>query len=71
VPPDRRRDGRIPGFQTGEEVNSGRLPRERVKTHHVGIYLGGGRMMNAPETGAAVRVDRVAAKKGFAGYFRY
>ena len=27
--------------------------------HHVGIYLGGGKMVDAPHTGAAVRIDSV------------
>ncbi|MFC6084984.1 C40 family peptidase [Sphaerisporangium aureirubrum] len=40
------------------------------KTRHVGVYLGQGRMMNAPETGAKVRVDRIK-RKDFLGYFRY
>ncbi|GAA2394818.1 C40 family peptidase [Nonomuraea africana] len=40
------------------------------KTHHVGIYLGNGQMMNAPETGAVVRVDDVEGRKDLRGYYR-
>ncbi|GGP17232.1 hypothetical protein GCM10012278_84270 [Nonomuraea glycinis] len=45
--------------------------KNRKKTRHVGIYLGGGRMMNAPETGAVVRVDDIDRVKGFLGFYRY
>lgn len=45
--------------------------KSRKKTRHVGIYLGRGRMMNAPETGAVVRVDDIDRVKGFLGFYRY
>ncbi|WP_243762155.1 bifunctional lytic transglycosylase/C40 family peptidase [Streptomyces sp. Tu 3180] len=35
--------------------------------YHVGIYLGGGQMINAPRPGAVVRVDPVDAMSGYAG----
>ncbi|MEW9553968.1 C40 family peptidase [Nonomuraea sp. NPDC050783] len=55
----------------GDLVFFGTVAGRTVRTHHVGVYLGGGRMMNAPETGARVRVDRVSRLKDFAGYYRY
>ena len=33
--------------------------------HHVGIYLGNGRMINAPFTGALVRIDQVGAPTSY------
>ncbi|WP_240197440.1 C40 family peptidase [Nonomuraea lactucae] len=54
----------------GDLVFFGKVTRSRLRTHHVGIYLGDGKMVNAPETGAAVRVDRIDRVKGFAGFFR-
>ncbi|WP_276206373.1 C40 family peptidase [Thermoactinospora rubra] len=42
-----------------------------AKTHHVGIYLGGDRMLNAPETGTYVRVDRVSVRSDIKGFYRY
>jgi cell wall-associated NlpC family hydrolase len=44
--------------------------KTRKKTQHVGIYLGQGKMMNAPETGAKVRVDPIR-RKNFLGYYRF
>ncbi|MCX5106937.1 C40 family peptidase [Streptomyces sp. NBC_00439] len=35
--------------------------------HHVGIYVGGGQMVNAPRPGTPVRLDAVDAMPGFAG----
>ncbi|MCK2214824.1 C40 family peptidase [Actinomadura sp. ATCC 31491] len=55
----------------GDLVFFGVITPTRVSTHHVGVYLGGGRMMNAPETGAEVRVDAVDRLKDFAGFYRY
>ncbi|GAA0938180.1 C40 family peptidase [Nonomuraea longicatena] len=66
-----RRLFRVDDPRPGDLVYFGKITEKLVKTNHVGIYLGRGLMMNAPETGASVRVDRVAEKKGFAGYFRY
>ncbi len=54
----------------GDLVFFGKITKKSVKTHHVGIYLGGGKMMNAPETGAVVRIDDIARLKDFAGYYR-
>ncbi|NRQ34617.1 C40 family peptidase [Nonomuraea sp. NN258] len=55
----------------GDLVFFGKVTKKYVKTHHVGIYLGHGMMMNAPETGAQVRIDDIARRKDFAGYYRY
>ncbi len=40
-------------------------------THHVAIYIGNGKMINAPHTGAYVRTDNVSGPSGFLGYYRY
>jgi cell wall-associated NlpC family hydrolase len=37
--------------------------------HHVGIYIGGGQMINAPQTGETVRVDSIF-RRDFAGAAR-
>lgn len=55
----------------GDLVFYGSVGKRRAKTHHVGIYIGRGKMINALRTGTTVRVDRLTAVKGFAGYFRY
>ncbi|HEX4813429.1 MAG TPA: NlpC/P60 family protein [Nonomuraea sp.] len=55
----------------GDLVFFGKVTKRAVKTHHVGIYLGQGKMMNAPETGSVVRVDDIARLKDFAGFYRY
>ncbi|TMR98826.1 NlpC/P60 family protein [Nonomuraea basaltis] len=55
----------------GDLIFFGRITKKSVKTHHVGIYLGQGRMMNAPETGAVVRIDDIARLKDFAGFYRF
>lgn len=66
-----RRMYRVRHPRPGDLVYFGKITKKLIKTHHVGIYLGDGKMMNAPETGAEVRIDEIAAKKNFAGYFRY
>lgn len=38
--------------------------------HHVGIYIGGGRMVDAPYTGAVVRIDSIYAYPGLIGATR-
>jgi peptidoglycan DL-endopeptidase CwlO len=38
--------------------------------HHVGIYIGGGLMVDAPYTGAFVRIDSIYAYSGLAGATR-
>jgi peptidoglycan hydrolase-like protein with peptidoglycan-binding domain len=38
-------------------------------THHVGIYIGGGKMIDAPHTAVSVRVDSLHSD--LVGYYRY
>ena len=38
--------------------------------HHVGIYLGDGLMVDAPYTGAVVRIDSIHAYAGLIGATR-
>ncbi|WP_246063840.1 C40 family peptidase [Nonomuraea longispora] len=66
-----RRMRRVKSPKPGDLAFFGKITKKTVKTHHVGIYLGNGTMMNAPETGAIVRVDDIAEKKNFAGFYRY
>lgn len=42
----------------------------RGTVHHVGIYAGGGRMVDSPQTGGVVEVV-VVASGGYAGARRY
>lgn len=55
----------------GDLVFYGKIGKRKAKTHHVGIYVGQGRMINALKTGTEIRIDSLTAVKGFAGYFRY
>ncbi|GIH27921.1 hypothetical protein Aph01nite_62310 [Acrocarpospora phusangensis] len=43
----------------------------RKRTHHVGIYIGQGKMINAYATGTTVRVDDVKVLDDLLGYYRY
>ncbi|MFI6789857.1 C40 family peptidase [Nonomuraea sp. NPDC050383] len=65
-----RRMRRVGSAAPGDLVFFGRATRKGLDTHHVGIYLGDGKMINAPETGAFVRVDRISRLKDFAGFYR-
>jgi cell wall-associated NlpC family hydrolase len=38
--------------------------------HHVGIYIGGGMMVDAPYTGANVRIDSIHQYSGLIGAIR-
>lgn len=38
---------------------------------HVGMYIGGGRFIEAPHTGAVVRISRLAGRKDYMGARRY
>lgn len=40
-------------------------------THHVGVYIGNGQMINAFETGTQIRTDRVSAGGSLIGYYQY
>lgn len=39
--------------------------------HHVGIYIGGGKFLEAPHTGAVVRISNLAGRKDFVAARRY
>lgn len=54
----------------GDLVYYGKVSRKKVKTTHVGVYVGNGKMINALRTGTWVRLDRLDAVDGFAGFFR-
>ncbi|MBG0821879.1 C40 family peptidase [Planomonospora sp. ID91781] len=68
-----RRLTRVPAAHArpGDLVFYGEVSRRRVRTHHVGIYVGQGMMINALRTGTEVRTDPVTRIEDFAGYFRY
>jgi len=40
-------------------------------THHVGVYIGNGKMINALKTGTNIRTDNVTVMSGIVGYYRY
>ncbi|WP_431994918.1 C40 family peptidase [Streptomyces griseoflavus] len=54
-------------LKPGDLVFYAYAPGRDSTIYHVGIYLGGGRMVNAPRPGAAVRLDPVDAMSGYAG----
>ncbi|MFB8273608.1 C40 family peptidase [Streptomyces sp. NPDC055955] len=54
-------------LQPGDLVFFGYAPGRDSTIYHVGIYVGGGRMVNAARPGTAVRFDPVDAMPGYAG----
>lgn len=54
-------------LRPGDLVFYAYAPGRDATIYHVGIYLGGGQMVNAPRPGAVVRVDPVDAMSGYAG----
>ncbi|MER6858585.1 C40 family peptidase [Streptomyces pilosus] len=54
-------------LKPGDLVFYAYAPGRDSTIYHVGIYLGGGRMVNAPRPGAVVRLDPVDAMSGYAG----
>ncbi|MEV6105646.1 peptidoglycan-binding protein [Streptomyces sp. NPDC051940] len=50
----------------GDLVYFGSSP---ATVHHVGVYIGGGMMVNAPYTGVYVRQDTVASHSDLLGYY--
>ncbi|MFE6955499.1 C40 family peptidase [Streptomyces sp. NPDC057696] len=54
-------------LQPGDLVFFGYTPGRDSTIYHVGIYVGGGRMVNAARPGTAVRFDPVDAMPGYAG----
>jgi cell wall-associated NlpC family hydrolase len=54
-------------LRPGDLVFYAYAPGRDSTIYHVGIYVGGGQMINAPRTGTTVRLDAVDAMSGFAG----
>ncbi|WP_330279109.1 NlpC/P60 family protein [Streptomyces sp. NBC_00569] len=54
-------------LQPGDLVFFGYIPGRDSTIDHVGIYVGGGRMINAARPGTVVRFDPVDAMPGYAG----
>ncbi|WP_345554098.1 bifunctional lytic transglycosylase/C40 family peptidase [Streptomyces lannensis] len=54
-------------LRPGDLVFYADAPGHDSTIYHVGIYVGGGQMINAPRTGTTVRLDAVDAMSGFAG----
>ncbi|WP_372446803.1 C40 family peptidase [Microbispora oryzae] len=41
------------------------------RTHHVGVYIGGGKMINALATGTRIRLDDVSRVRDLLGFYHY
>lgn len=54
-------------LKAGDLVFYATAPGRDSTIYHVGIYVGGGKMVNAPRPGTVVRLDSVNAMSGFAG----
>ncbi|MER6678538.1 bifunctional lytic transglycosylase/C40 family peptidase [Streptomyces sp. NPDC000983] len=54
-------------LKAGDLVFYATAPGRDSTIYHVGIYVGSGKIVNAPRPGAVVRVDPVNAMPGFAG----
>ncbi|MEY9988027.1 cell wall-associated NlpC family hydrolase [Streptomyces sp. V4I8] len=54
-------------LKAGDLVFYATAPGRDLTIYHVGIYVGGGKMVNAPRPGTVVRLDSVNAMSGFAG----
>ncbi|MFE9024361.1 NlpC/P60 family protein [Streptomyces sp. NPDC007808] len=54
-------------LKAGDLVFYATAPGRDFTIYHVGIYVGGGKMVNAPRPGTVVRLDSVHAMSGFAG----
>ncbi|MFF3214143.1 NlpC/P60 family protein [Streptomyces sp. NPDC002886] len=57
----------VGALQPGDLVFYGYSPTADSTIHHVGIYLGEGKMINAPRPGKPVRIDPVTAMPDYAG----
>jgi cell wall-associated NlpC family hydrolase len=57
----------IKALKPGDLVFYGYLPTRDSTIHHVGIYLGGGHIINAARPGTTVRIDSVTAMPDYAG----
>lgn len=65
-------------FKGGQPVNADQArPGDLVffskggDVHHVGIYMGGGKFLQAPRTGDVVKISRLADRNDIAGFRRY
>ncbi|MEU8893695.1 bifunctional lytic transglycosylase/C40 family peptidase [Streptomyces sp. NPDC048442] len=54
-------------LRPGDLVFYGYIPTQDSTIHHVGIYLGGGRMVNAARPGTVVRIDALSSMPDYAG----
>lgn len=54
-------------LKAGDLVFYATAPGRDPTIYHVGIYIGGGKMINAPRPGTVVRLDSVNAMSGYAG----
>ncbi|MFG2463294.1 C40 family peptidase [Streptomyces sp. NPDC048523] len=54
-------------LKAGDLVFYATAPGRDPTIYHVGIYVGSGKMINAPRPGAVVRLDAVNAMSGYAG----
>lgn len=54
-------------LKPGDLVFYATAPGRDATIYHVGIYVGGGQMVNAPRPGTVVRLDAVNAMPGYAG----
>ncbi|WP_312870651.1 C40 family peptidase [Streptomyces himalayensis] len=54
-------------LKPGDLVFYAYAPGRDATIHHVGIYVGGGQMVNAARPGTVVRLDAVDAMSGYAG----
>ncbi|OIV36907.1 peptidase P60 [Mangrovactinospora gilvigrisea] len=57
-------------LQPGDLVFFSKDPNNPIAIHHVGIYVGGGWMIDAPHTGAVIRFDKVSAEGDYFGATR-
>lgn len=57
----------IGALRPGDLIFYGYSPTADSLIHHVGIYLGDGKMINAPRPGKPVRIDPVTAMPDYAG----
>ena len=57
-------------LQPGDLVFFSTSPTDPSKIHHVGIYVGGGMMIDAPHTGSVIRYDSIDAEGDYFGATR-
>lgn len=57
-------------LQPGDLVFFSHSPTDPAQIHHVGIYVGGGVMINAPHTGAVIRYDSIDSEGDYFGATR-